>query len=749
MEADRWHQVNDLLESVWDLQPEEQEQYLRRACGGDDELLDKVLRMLNRAAEEPTFIEEPAIAAGDVSYDMPRRIGPYRLQRELGRGGMGAVYLGLREEDGFVQQVAVKLIKKGMDSDEIVRRFRKERRILAGLEHPNIARLIDGGTSEDGQPYFVMEYVEGVPIDRYCREKKLNIAQRITLFRQVCEAVHFINQNLVVHRDLKPSNILITAEGLPKLLDFGIATFLDRRDDPTRTSMRAMTPEYASPEQIQGLPVSTAGDVYSLGVLLYLLLTDHGPYRLARGGLRELEDAICNGEITRPSNAVSGEWVSRDTMGEEVRIAPRQVAMDRREEPAALARKLRGDLDHIVLMALRKEARHRYGSAQALADDLERYQAGFPVIAHRGSWRYHTLKFIRRNRVAVLSAGALLTLLTVFALTMAIQRQAIARERDKAREMSSFLIDLFQRADYKAEQGDSVTSREILDMQRRLLGNDHPDVAKSLFQLASLLNAGGDRRGALPLYEEALQIRIKALGSDHPEVATTHYTLGFLFMDLGRYQEAETHLTAAGKIVTEVTQSLQILLARARLANRRDNYELALELYRRAYARTEREPRVRSYRVSTDHNIGLILAQMGRTDEALPHLRRSLEAYRRMLPEEHPQIATGLLHLGALLAHLGRTSEAEPLLREALLYHQNNMPSGDYRIGQVHETLGFCLAEQGCFEEAEFHLEEGLAILTNEPKRAYRYLDRAIFRLYLLYKSWDRSEKAEEWADWL
>ncbi len=404
MTPERWKQIEDVFQTAVDLPPRDRRQYIVEACTGDDTLREQVEQLVAQHDRAGDFIEAPAIAVASFprtpdsdattlatdTFDDPsigRRVGVYRILREIGRGGMGAVYLAERADSEFRRQVAIKLIKRGMDTDFILRRFRNERQILASLDHPYIARLLDGGTTEDGLPYFVMEYIEGLPIYRFCDEHKLTIAQRLRLFRQVCDAVHYAHKHLVIHRDIKPSNILVTGEGVPKLLDFGIAKLLnpelaDITLDPTATAMRLMTPEYASPEQVQGIPVTPATDVYSLGVLLYELLTGHRPYRFLSRAPHEIARVICEEKpmhpsviVTRSHDLLPMHLESRDADTLE------QIYGTRNATAENLRRELAGDLDNIVMKALRKEAERRYQSAEQLRDDITRHLDGQPISA--------------------------------------------------------------------------------------------------------------------------------------------------------------------------------------------------------------------------------------------------------------------------------------------------------------------------------------------------------------------------------
>jgi serine/threonine protein kinase/tetratricopeptide (TPR) repeat protein len=426
MTAERWQQIEAIMQSALDIESSaERMRFVSDACAGDEDLRRSVERLMIAAEDVDSFIESPAWTSSNLLDSVAqkeihnalneqienggglfngtddfigKRIGVFELVKELGRGGMGTVYLAERADGEFRQKTAVKLIKRGMETDFIVRRFRHERQILAALNHPNIARLIDGGTSTEGLPYFVMEYVEGIPLYRFCDERKLSTTERLRLFKRLCEAVEAAHELKVIHRDLKPSNILVKADGTPKLLDFGIAKILDpdlptATLEPTATAMRLMTPEYASPEQVYGEPVSPASDIYSLGVLLYELLTGHRPYRFKNRALHEIHRAVCEEMPSVPSESLTGEdnfvpTGSKDENSESADEKPTQVNTPfeiilraRNTNFEKLRRELAGDLDKIVLKTLRKNPADRYQTVSELADDITRFLEKRPVTA--------------------------------------------------------------------------------------------------------------------------------------------------------------------------------------------------------------------------------------------------------------------------------------------------------------------------------------------------------------------------------
>jgi eukaryotic-like serine/threonine-protein kinase len=431
MTPERYQQVKELFQSALKHEGSQRKRFLAEACAGDPSLREEVESLLTSHEEAPSFIESSALEiVSKVLPDQPdkqmvgQRIGPYKVIREIAHGGMGAVYLAFRADDEYQKQVAIKLIKRGMDTDSIIRRFRNERQILANLDHPNIARLIDGGTTEDGLTYFIMDHVEGLPIDAYCDAHKLSIAERLKLFCTVCSAVEYAHQHHVIHRDLKPSNIFINIEGVPKLLDFGIAKLLNP-EPPFQTvesvGLGPMTPDYASPEQVRGETITPASDVYSLGVLLYELLTGHRPYRIKSRTPQEIERVICEEEPERPSRAIGCiEEVLGSDGTSEITITPESVSATRDGQSEKLRRYLAGDVDKILLMALRKESERRYPSVDRFSEDIRRHLEGQPVIARKDALYYRSTKFIKRNKATFVAVALTAVILVIVATAVSL-----------------------------------------------------------------------------------------------------------------------------------------------------------------------------------------------------------------------------------------------------------------------------------------------------------------------------------------
>jgi eukaryotic-like serine/threonine-protein kinase len=719
MASERALRVREIVDAASRVEPARRESFVAEACGGDAELLRQVAFLMASSEAETAATEDgDEVAAPAVPWVGPvlgRRIGPYRVVREIGRGGMGAVYLGVRDDEHYRVQVAIKLMH-GAGSAGLERRFRSERQILAHLDHPNIARLFDGGTLEEGVPYLVMEHVEGEPIGEYCDRRRLSTLERLQLFRTLCGAVHYAHQNLVVHRDIKPSNVLVTPGGVPKLLDFGIAKLVkpeatSETADLTLVAVRLMTPEYASPEQVRGAPVTTASDVYSLGVLLYELLTGHRPHRLQGRALQDIERAVCLEHPDKPSTAVGRTVDAPGLAGATpVRLTPQTVSAARGTQPEKLQRRLEGDLDNIVLMAMRKEPARRYASAEQLSEDVRRYTEGLPVIARRDTWGYRAGKFVGRHRLGVALAATATALLLVFGVSMAHLASRLGRERDKAERVTQFMVDLFEVPDPSEARGSTVTAREILDRGATHIETglgDQPEVQATLMDTVGRAYRGlGLYEQAAALLGEALATRERVLGEDDLETAETMAALADALRKKADYAAAEP------------------LVRRA------------LEFRRRVLG-----PEHPLVATSLD-SLAVLLRDEGDLDAAEPLFRRALAIRRRLLVEGHPDVATTLLGLAEVLERRGDATAAEPLAREALAIRRKALPAGDWRTAEAAGTLAGLLAGAGRHAEAEALARESLDLL--EAKRGPRSSEaqRALRRLIGIYEATGRSEQA-------
>jgi non-specific serine/threonine protein kinase/serine/threonine-protein kinase len=567
MSPEQWQKVKSVLELAIEIPTESRVEFLDKMCGDDDVLRKDVEILLGYENTKAELFEKSPLA--DLLQNDPAKndakligtqIGKYKIIGELGAGGMGAVYLAERADGEFQQMVALKLIKRGMDSDAVLRRFLNERQILASLEHPNIAHLIDGGTTGNDLPFFVMEYVEGEPLIEYARRKHLDLKERLNIFLKVCAAVSFAHQNLVIHRDLKPSNILITKDQDVKLLDFGIAKLLkDESAESTATQMQIFTPEYASPEQIKGEKLTTATDVYSLGVILYELLTEMRPYQTNGKSISEIIRAVCETEPVRPSaivNRIKHPDKNKTAEGNQITANERNETNPQSQIPNS--RLLRGDPDNIVLKALRKEPECRYSSVEQFAEDIRRYLIGLPVSASSDSWGYRAQKFIRRNQLAMTAAG--LILITLFGGLFATLYQANKAQRrfdDVRRLANSFLFefhDSIENLPGATPARELVVKRalEYLDKLNQESGND-PAIQRELatayerigkIQGNSYYLNLGDTEGATRSVRTALAMREKLIAEDPNnqelqfELASSYQAVGDMLYTVNELEDA-------------------------------------------------------------------------------------------------------------------------------------------------------------------------------------------------------------------
>lgn len=689
MTPDRAEWVLEVVGSALERNAADRSEFIIQACGDDFEFRAEVESLLAQQDRVIDFIEAPPSAFAAEALQLvsdetlrDKRLGPYRLVRKIGQGGMGAVYLAERDDRQYEKQVAIKIITFAFDAEEVRRRFRHERQILAALDHPNIARLLDAGTSEEGVPYFVMEYVDAIPIDQYCKSQRLDIVARLELFRTVCSAVQYAHQNLVIHRDIKPGNILVTPDGFPKLLDFGVAKLLD--PDPshplvrTITEVRALTPEYASPEQIHGANVTTATDIYSLGVLLYELVTGQRPYRLKVHTHDEIARAITTQEPARPSAAIS--------------LQPSVIN----------ARSLRGDLDNIVLMAMRKEPSRRYASVSQFAEDIRRHLEGLPVIARKDTWRYRTNKFVLRNKLAV-AAAALVFLTLVGGIVATIRQARIATvERDRARRqaakaesVTTFLQNVLGFSDpgwassNPNRQRDATISEALVEAGRRAeteLANEPQALAAVHFTIGTTYRVQGRYPEAEPHLRAALDIRRRVLGAAHPDTAQSMVVLAEWCVLTARYPEAESLFREALPVfrATHDAKWLAIALNDYGVAKSTTGDAAAAEKLLReglegsaGLTGADRAPRAIMYSV-----LGAARRDQGDVVEAAALLEKSIQEHHALPGEPRSELAFTLMNLAGVRLLQGDYDHAESLLHEAFeLFRKNHR-----RKSSVHRS---------------------------------------------------------------
>ncbi len=679
--------VRALLESALEHDTASRTEFLREACGADEQLFSETQTLLQALDSAPSYLAQP-ITGLTPSQDpmVGASVGPWKLLRHVGAGGFASVYAAARNDQEFRKIVAVKIIKRGMDSEDILRRFRTERQILAGLDHPNITRLLDGGSTESGVPYLAMEYVEGTPVTQYADVNRLSVTERLNLFCTICSAVDYAHRNLVVHRDLKPANILVGSDGVPKLLDFGIAKLLRPESSGysmqfTQSQMRMLTPEYASPEQVRGDPITTATDIYSLGVVLYELLTGQRPYRVTSRSSLEIENAICEWEPENPS----------------ARAAKRDIVNFAEGTPAKLARRLRGDLDAIVLTALRKEPRRRYATVDRLSEDIARHLNGLPVSVSGNTWGYRVAKFARRHKGPVAAATFMALILVGASVISTNLARQLQRQKQATLQLVGFMLGDFD----AALRSGSTSARkasvdEILANLKQLspgTSND-PELRELLFK-GYLKVAGlqgnifesnlGNAAAAKQSYQQA-----EAFARLPAELAQAAIGLGDVAYNSGDrnnaltyYQKAEEELEQAAHANSRPDQLwpdltrvwYKIGLTQGQLANlpqALESYQHELQLAQQWSQQSPSSPDVRRALALAEEHVGGVLQQTNHAPDALAHLRRSLDVYRELLklePESAVRrldVAIGLLSLANVTNQLGDLPTAEDSYRGSL-----------------------------------------------------------------------------------
>jgi len=761
-----WDEVGDLVEQALERPEADRDAFLVARCGTDGRRLTVARRVLAAATLASGFLEHPAAelaadlvaAEADAAPGAPVapgvRIGAYRIHRLIGRGGMADVYRADRADDEFHRDVAVKVVRAGL-GDDLVERFRAERQVLATLDHPNIAQLFDGGVTGDGRPFLVMEYVDGRPLDAYADARQLTVDERVALCLQVCDAVDRAHRHLVVHRDLKPGNILVTDEGVVKLLDFGVAKLLDPTASAgpspiTRGGTRLMTPEYASPEQFLGHPATTATDVYSAGVVLYELLTGRRPHEDAEGTPAALERRVLHGEPERASTACLAD-TPRGTAAER--------ASKRRSTPSRLSRELRGDLDNIIATALRREPERRYESIAALRHDLERRRDGLPITARPPTVRYRAGKFLVRHRLGVAAAGLVVAAVAVGTTTTLLQARTAAREGRRAAEIRDFLVSVFEISDPENARGEAVTARELLDRGSeriaRSLADDpelrgeirgvvgtlyerlglferaathleealslarggqaeRPVLIERLTALASVRLEQGDAAAAGALVREALDLARAEEGPGGPTVAAVLTDLAAVHRATADFAAAEALSRQALGIrraigepagLAAALNGLGVLLnAAGRPVEAIPALEEALALGRPAYGDGHREV------VLASCNLAQARHTAGQLDAALAAFHSCVDQRRHLLGDLHPEVALALNNLALVYSGKNDYADAERLYQEALAIQRAAYGDRHRAVAGTLNNLAILAFQRGQYARAAERFRELLPI---------------------------------------
>lgn len=734
MDSEKWKQLKGILEEALEVSTASRSEYLSKVCQGDENLRREVEVLLEFDDSKDDVLESPAFDAVFRENGNPAvgsQIDKYKIIGTLGAGGMGAVFLAERADGEFTQKVALKVIKRGMDSDAVLRRFINERQILASLEHPNIAHLIDGGTTTDGTPFFVMEYVEGETVTDYATRENLDLEARLKLFRRICAAVAFAHRNLVIHRDLKPSNILVTTDGTPKLLDFGIAKLLKTEGGgETATQNFVFTPEYASPEQMRGEKLTTATDVYSLGVILYELLTENRPYRTDSQNIGEIIRVVCETKPPRPSSVVL-----RPSLIEDKNLTDANKGQKTKDERRTLNPKsLKGDLDNIILRALRKEPARRYSSVEQFAEDLRRYQTGLPVTASADTRLYRAAKFIRRNRIGVAAAGLIvLSLLAGLFATLYQADKAQRRFNDVRQLANSFLFefhDAIETLPGATPARELIVQRalEYLDKLAQESGNDatlHRELASAYEKIGKIQGNSyyqnlGDTEGATKSVQMSLQIREKLIARD-PNNRDLQFELANSYQAVG-----------------------DMLYTANELAGSLENYKKSLAIIEKLHAEKPENP-IYLYALAENHTrIGDVsglegYANLGDTSGALEHYNRAVALGEKLTAADaasekdrrsyQNSLATWTTNLSMLESTTGDHAKAIVNGQKAIAVYEQitaanpNNAAHKLSLLAAFNFIRFPLSEEMRFAEADKNLRSTVETLEEmsvaDPKNTF------------------------------
>jgi serine/threonine-protein kinase len=700
--------LDQIFYEALQLAAEDRDAFLTRACAEEGIDRGEVEALLAAHEKAGGFLKQPPPASVDAW--LGRKVGVYELVRELGVGGSGRVFEGRRTTGDFAQRVAVKILRHALDAAEQARRFGVECEALSRLEHPNIARLIDAGATEDARAYLIVELVEGETLPAHCDKRRLRVSERLRLFRTVCQAVEYAHTNLVVHRDLKPDNILVTDDGQVKLLDFGIAKLLDPADAAeTMTTHQRLTPRYASPEQLRAQPVTTRSDVYSLGVLLYQLVTGRLPHESDDTTSEAWARTVTTGEVTRPSEAVGDEHSAL-----------------RRETTNRLRRRLRGDLDRILLKAVHADPDQRYASPARLAEDLDRFLTGQPVLARPDTVGYRLSKFLRRNRVAVALAGVALASLvaatfvsTTTVLNLRREQKESAVQRRTAEETVAFLSDLLASADpVQTQTRDALTVNQLMDTARDRVADElagQPRVAASLQQTIARGYLNLDRLGAADSVQtEAVARLSKELGPRHMETALARSDLAYIKMKRSEYDTAAVIYADALAHLNGATPGVRAEIASewADVLAQQGNFESAKTKGEQAVA-LAREDTVPKHLLAVLNNVGLAMVRAGHPAESIELFREAAPLARAYYGPQHSHTGKLIQNLGYALQTAGRPEESEPVFREAMTIYENVFGPDSPQTAAVQVSLANTLGALKKYDEAEPLHRKAIATMTS------------------------------------
>ncbi len=805
MTPEQWRLTKELFEQALALPKAQWDAFLEKECGDDQVVRDKTLDMLTSHSQTSEFMEDSNInvdlfsgSTDSADRYVGQQIGLYRIEHHVGEGGMGHVYLAERMDD-FHKKVALKIIKRGMDSDALLSRFRQERQILANLVHPNIARLLDGGSADDGLPYLVMEYIEGVPITDYCDQHKLTIAQRLKLFGEVCQAISFAHQNLVIHRDIKPSNIIVTGEGIPKLLDFGIAKLLDPQEQQTPEftmhAAHALTPEYASPEQIQRKAVTTASDVYALGVLLYTLLAGRRPYHFEDRSPSTIEKIIATTMPASPSTTLKNAAVAHDPKKLTENGSPEHISRLRDVSPEKLRRQLQGDLDNIVLKALQKEPERRYASVEQFFEDINRHLSGLPVHARKDTVGYRTTKFINRHHLGF-AVAMIVLLITIAAVAgIAWQGQIARQEAKKAQQTLEFVKQMLEAAD-PLEAGKELSVEQLLDEATERIAKELKEQPEVETEIRSILGQAYQNLGhydkAQPHLEKNLDLLRDHYGGEHSLLANGHRELAVLQHYKGELLKADSLYqkaidlyrrigeTTSGDYAVSLNDYGTILLDQAKLdsaviifekslkimgnALGENHYQMGSVLNNLAFAYDDKGDNKNADRIynqaldvfrhnygdehpeiaNTLNNYAFVKLSVGDTLASLNMHQQALDMWRKLLGNDHPDIGLTLHNIAAVTFYQKKYAQAETKEREVVKVFRKNYPADHPYLGNVYFMMGRILNAQEKFSEAQRFLQDALIIRKAKLDSGHHLIGGAYLELGRSLLGMNQQQNAEE-----
>jgi len=726
MQKKHWQRIETILDTVLSLPEHERDTYLADVCNDDEELFREVKSILwgidesekthyleHASADNRELLDDLAQknATTNEDYYIGKHVGHYKIIEQAGTGGMGTVYRAERTDGRFHQSVAIKLLKQGYHSSEIIHRFRIEQEILANLHHPNIAQLYDAGLTDDETPYLIMEYVDGVPIDNYANSHNLTISERLDLFIKVCDTVQFAHTNLVIHRDLKAQNILVNSDGQIKILDFGVAKLLDPASTDitlieTQPGQRFWTPHYASPEQMRGSIASTTSDVYSLGVLLYKLLTDTYPFDLTAKTFYEIEHIVSTNEPTSLS-----QWIGKSDKLEE-------IAKTRKSTISELKKELKGDLDSIVQKALRKEPETRFESARQLADDLQRYQDDMPVLSRKGNLQYRAKKFIRRNTLPVTLLIAMLLTITglvmYYTTKVTDQRNKAVMEAHKAQIVTDFMINIFKNADPYDQNKKNLTARQILDRSTKRIQTsiDDPDIKATMqAALGDIYEDLGMYNKARPLFQDAMKIREK-LGSKDIDLASSYYSWADLNELTGNYEVSKKYFKKSSSIYLHMNDDSSYSKNILELGwvyyltadyNKADSLvTTAMNIDRNIYGdHSKRVARCYQY-------LAWVNSGEGDYQTADSLFRKALSMRESLFKGDHPLIAQTLGGLGRTLYNEQQYDSAEVYINESLAMNRRLFGDIHPSIAKILDVLGLIKQRKHDYDQSQLYIHEAL-----------------------------------------